>query len=112
MRLLALAVLASLETLSFAQASPPAVRAELGARLVAGKAKAVTLHDGGAAGTVVVGHDRVVVALAVDDVHEPFRVQVLDGDAAGAAAQIARPNQRHDYPFAVAATATPDGFTV
>lgn len=116
-------------SLCLAQGMPPEVRAAVGpedkairlvlswddparARLYVGKRKPVTLHEGGAAGTVAVGHGRVVVALAVDDAKEPFRVHVLDGDDPGKATKVARPTKRHDQPFAVAATATPDGFSI
>jgi hypothetical protein len=77
-----------------------------------GKAAAVTIHAGDATGTLAVGHDRVVVALAVDDAKKPFRIVVLDGDERAAPVALARGSDRHDIPFAVAATPTPDGFTV
>jgi hypothetical protein len=127
--------------MALAEANPPAVRAELGprgnvvlttswgkkgsARLSAGTAKSAVLFQGEAAGAIAVGHDRVVVALGVDDAQEPFRIHVLAQagspgrggeaplkDAAGPAQKVARPGKRHDFPFAVAATATPDGFTI
>ena len=80
-----------------------------GAELYVGSSK-IKLFDGEVVGTVVAGHDRVIVALAV--AREPFRVYVLDGKESGEPTKIARPGQRRDAPFAVAATATPDGFSV
>jgi hypothetical protein len=84
---------------------------DAGAELYIGKKKK-SLHTGEAAGTAVSGHDKVVVALAVDDAKEPFRVYVLDGKTLSEPTAIARPVDRRDAPFAVAATATPDGFSV
>jgi len=83
-----------------------------GATLRVGTAKPIKLHDGGAIGTLVTGHDLVVIALAVDDADAPFQIQVLDHGKPGKPTEVARPVDRHDLPFAVAATATPDGFTV
>jgi hypothetical protein len=82
------------------------------ARLHLGEAKPVTLHEGEAAGTLVAGHGRVVVALAVDSAGEPFRVLSVVDQQPGQTARVARPAKRHDAPFAVAATPTPDGFAV
>jgi len=127
--LTSLALVGALNTPSPAQELPPDVRAEIGpgdqpvrlvagwgrkaaVRLHAGKGKAITLHKGEAAATLAIGHDKVLIALAVDDEREPFRVLVLDGGKPGKPALIARPGKRHDQPFAVAATATPDGFAV
>lgn len=89
-----------------------------------GTAKAVELARGITAGTVVAGHERVVIAVGLDS--EPageateadaaaaggFQIQVITGSAIGKPTTIARPAGRDDRPFAVAATATPDGFTV
>ena len=83
-----------------------------GARLVAGEAEPVSLHRGEVAATLTAGHGRVVVALAVDHAREPFRLRLLGDDGLGEAIRIARPGERHDLPFAVAATPTPDGFAV
>ncbi|HTM23400.1 MAG TPA: hypothetical protein VL172_22915 [Kofleriaceae bacterium] len=82
------------------------------ARLLVGGGKAATLAQGESAGTIVVGHGRVVVALAVDHAGEPFHIHVVDGGAAGKAVAVARPVARHDYPFAVAGAVTPDGFAI
>lgn len=123
---IALGFLMHFGTLCFAQSMPPQVRAVIGpgdatvvlvttsgedaaAKLHAGKAK--TLHQGSSAGSLAAGHGIVVVALAVDDKEAPFRVYAL-GKKLGAAAKIARPGKRQDFPNAVAATATPDGFAV
>lgn len=84
---------------------------DAGAELYIGKKKKA-LHSGEVAGTAVTGHDKVVVALAVDDAKEPFRIYVLDGGTLSKPTAIARPIERRDAPFAVAATATPDGFSV
>jgi hypothetical protein len=81
------------------------------ATLQVGKAKATRLHTGETAGALAVGHDKVVVALATDDA-EPFQIVVLSENDRGEPVAIARPTDRRDVPFAVAATATPDGFTV
>jgi hypothetical protein len=114
--------------LGHAQSLPPEVRVETGpddaplrlvtgggkpaARLQVGKGKAQTLYTGDCTGTVVAGHGRAVVALAVDDRAEPFRVYVIDGGAAGKPVKLARPNKRNDVPFAVAGAVTPDGFAL
>ena len=81
-----------------------------GARVVIG-GKPQSLFSGGAVGTLVRGHDKVIVALATD-AKEPFRVAVLDGGKASKEKAIARPNKRKDLPFAIAGTATPDGFAI
>src|SRR5262245_59793404 len=50
-----------------------------GARLDIGKTKPSKLFDGDAVGTVEAGHDRVVVALSIDDGKRPFRIVTVDG---------------------------------
>jgi hypothetical protein len=93
-----------------------------------GAAKPVELARGLTAGTVVAGHERVVIAVARDS--DPvaaadrgkdttakadtggFRIQVIADGAIGTQITVARPGGRDDRPFAVAATPTPDGFTV
>lgn len=82
------------------------------ATLQVGHAKRVVLHDGDAAGALATGHDKVVIALAVDAAADPFQVIVLADGKRSEPTAIARPVDRHDLPFAVAATETPDGFTV
>lgn len=85
-------------------------------RLVAGGETTTLYEGGGGAATVTVGHDRWLVAYEVDVARDPFRVRVVSrrGDriAVGDEVRMARPGARHDMPFAVAATATPEGFSV
>ena len=83
-----------------------------GARLFVGKSKPVTLARGSSAGTVAIGHGRAIVAFGVSDAAQPFRIVVVERGRAGKPVSIARPIKRHDLPFAVAATPTPDGFAV
>lgn len=126
-----------LTTLATAQSAPPA---QLGARaasvgehtvkvftrweadgdgrgrLIAG-GETTTLYEGrGGAATVTAGHGRWLVAYEVDLARDPFRVRVVSRQGAritvGEEVRMARPGDRHDMPFAVAATATPDGFSV
>lgn len=80
------------------------------ARLEIGNAKPIALADGVAAGAVVTGHDRTIVALAVDNGIEPFEIRIVDHDKVGKPVTLARPNDRYDVPFAVALAVTPDGF--
>src|SRR4029079_9674762 len=85
---------------ALAEGPPPVARAELGpqatpvrltmtwgpkgsVRLAVGKAKPVTLGEGVAVGTLAASADRVVVALAVDDAAQPFRIFALDGAKPG-----------------------------
>jgi hypothetical protein len=69
------------------------------------------VHDGEAVGTVVAGHDLVVVAYATGG-DRPFRVRTLDDGTLRDPLLLARPGKRKDMPFAIAATATPDGFAI
>jgi hypothetical protein len=76
-----------------------------------------TLYDGGGgAATVATGHGVWLVAYEVDAAREPFRARVVrrdgDGVTIGDEQRLSRPGGRHDLPFAVAATSTPDGFSV
>ena len=81
-----------------------------GARVSVAGGKAVSMFSGSAVGTLVAGHDKVLVALATEG-KEPFRVALVGSDKKPT--PIARPNNRNkDLPFAVAATATPTGFAV
>lgn len=80
-----------------------------GAKVAVGGGKPVAIHSGPAVGTLVAGHDKVIVALATEG-REPFRIAVV-GNATKPTA-IARPTNRKDLPFAVAGTATPSGFAV
>lgn len=85
------------------------------------------LYDGrGGAATITSGHGAWLVAYAVEAAADPFRVRLVrparqgTGGAGatgtdlaiGEEITIARPTRRHDLPFAVVATATPDGFAV
>jgi len=77
-------------------------------------------QGGGGAATITHGHGAWLVAYAVDAADSPFRVRLVRSESAesaegaevGEEVAIARPNGRHDLPFAVVATATPEGFTV
>lgn len=81
-----------------------------GAKVTVGNGKPATVYAGSAVGTLVAGHDKVVVALATEG-KEPFRVALVGSDDKPTA--IARPNNRSkDLPFAVAGTPTPNGFAI
>jgi hypothetical protein len=80
-----------------------------GAKLSIAGAKPTAVFSGSAVGTLVAGHDKVIVALGTDG-KQPFRVLVAGSDAKPTA--IARPNNRKDLPFAVAGTPTPNGFAI
>lgn len=83
-----------------------------GAKLVIAGSKPVSVFSGGAVGTLVTGHDKVIVALATD-AKEPFRVTVIDRGKLAKTSLVARPNNRtKDLPFAIAGTATPTGFAI
>ena len=82
-----------------------------GARLVVGSGKPVSVFSGGAVGTLVSGHDKVIVALATD-AREPFRIAVVADGKATKESVLARPNKRKDLPFAIAGTVTPTGFAI
>lgn len=76
----------------------------------------VTLHSGPASATIAPGHGVLLVAYAIDHAREPFHVRTVrrEGESyrVGDPTGIARPGSRRDYPFAVVATAVPDGFAV
>ena len=81
-----------------------------GAKVTVGSGKPVSVFSGSAVGTLVGGHDKVIVALATDS-KEPFRVVLVGSDKKPTS--IPRPNNRNkDLPFAVAGTATPTGFAI
>lgn len=80
-----------------------------GAKVAVGGGKLAPVFSGSAVGTLVAGHDKVVVALATEG-RDPFRVGLVGSDRKPTA--IARPNNRKDMPFAVAGTATPTGFAI
>lgn len=69
------------------------------------------VHTGPALGTVVAGHGVVVVAYDVGG-DKPFRVRVSDGNTLHDPLTFARPGKRKDVPFSIAATETPDGFSI
>jgi hypothetical protein len=73
-------------------------------------------RGGGGAATITAGHGVFLVAYEVDTARNPFRARVLRSDGGrfvvGDEVSLRRPGNRRDLPFAVAATATPDGFTV
>lgn len=77
------------------------------ATLQIGKAKPTELAIGDSVGAIEVAHGKVVIALAITDDKEPFRIHVDDK-----VTKIARPGKRYDLPFAMAMTPTPTGFTV
>ena len=129
MRLLAIPILMLLSSPATAESLPPETRAAVApdgtqvqltttftrkstTRLQIGKSKPVTLHAGEAAGGMAAGHDKLVVALATDAKKDPFRIVVVDKGKRGEPITVARPGSRADHPFAVAATATQQGFAV
>lgn len=82
-----------------------------GVTLALGKGKPVVLYEGEAAATIEPGHGRLLVAVSIDS-GTPFHIVTVDRGKISKPVALARPNERADYPFAVAATATPDGFAV
>jgi hypothetical protein len=76
------------------------------------KGKTKDVYAGEAVATIEAGHGRVLVAVSIESAKTPFQIIVIDGDTVSKPTGIARPNKRDDYPFAIAATPTPDGFTV
>ena len=76
------------------------------------KGKSTQLFEGEAVGTVEAGHGRVLVALSITSKKTPFQIVMVEDGKLGKPVGIARPNKRVDFPFAIAATATPDGFSV
>lgn len=81
-------------------------------KLWVGTKKPVDLYLGEAAATIEAGHGRVLIAVSIDSAKKPFQIVMLDRGKLAAPIALARPNERADYPFAVVATPTPDGFTV
>jgi hypothetical protein len=69
------------------------------------------VYSGEAVGTVTAGHGFVVVAYATGG-DKPFRVRTLENGKLHDPLAFARPGKRKDVPFAIAATATPDGFAI
>jgi hypothetical protein len=70
------------------------------------------VYAGDAAGTVVAGHGLVVVAYEVAGDSKPFRLRISDDGKLGEPLSFARPGKAANSPFAIAATATPDGFAI
>jgi hypothetical protein len=83
-----------------------------GVSLAIGKGKPTLIYGGEAAATIEAGHGIVVIAVSIDSAKKPFQIVTLVDGKLGKPVGLARGNQRQDYPFAIAATATPDGFTV
>lgn len=79
-----------------------------GLTLTVGKGKPEKLFKGEAIGTVKVGHEKIVVAYAVDEPQTAFRIHVVGGEDF----TIKRPTKRGDVPYAVAMASTPTGFMV
>jgi hypothetical protein len=63
-------------------------------------------------GTLKTAHGTTLVAISVDDEKEPFRVALFDGKKLSKVQKLARPKKASNFPFAIAVTRTPDGFTV
>jgi hypothetical protein len=82
-----------------------------GVELVVGKAKK-QVYAGEAVATIEPGHGIVLVAVSIPSKKQPFQIITIDGGKLGKPIALARPDKRDNYPFALAATATPDGFTV
>ena len=69
------------------------------------------VYSGEAVGTVVTGHGVTVVAYEIAG-DKPFRLRVAEGDKLHDPLAFARPGKADNSPFAIAATATPDGFAI
>lgn len=82
-----------------------------GAKLELGK-QSFDLAKGELAGTLETGHGKTIIALSVDDAKTPFRIYTFDGATVSKPQVIARPAKQSNFPFAVVATRTPEGFTV
>lgn len=82
-----------------------------GARLET-KGASIPLANGELVGTLKTGHGTTLIALSVDDAKLPFRIATFDGKQIAHVQKLARPAKQSNFPFAVAATRTPDGFTV
>jgi hypothetical protein len=79
-------------------------------QLQIGDGKSVVISEAAAAGAIVTGHGRTVIALDSDNGVEPFEIRTLDGKTPSKPITLARPTERWDTPFAVAIAVTPDGF--
>ena len=69
------------------------------------------VYAGDAVGTVAAGHGLVVVAYEVAG-DKPFRLRIAEDGKLRDPIAFARPGKADNSPFAIAATATPDGFTI
>jgi len=76
------------------------------------KGKTTELYAGEGVATIEAGHGGMLIALGITSKKTPFQVVMVKDGKLGAAVALGRPNKRADYPFAIAATPTPDGFTV
>jgi hypothetical protein len=87
-----------------------------GRLLIEGSPPTSLYRGGGGAATITVGHDAWLVAYEVDARRNPFRARLIRRQNGrvnvGDEVSFARPGNRHDLPFAVVATARPDGFSV
>ena len=73
----------------------------------------IDLYKGEALGTLKAAHGTMLVALLVDDAKAPFRLALFDGKKLSNVQKLKRPGTKQsNFPFAVAATRTPEGFTV
>jgi hypothetical protein len=69
------------------------------------------VYAGDAVGTIAAGHGLVVVAYEVAG-DKPFRLRIADDGKLREPIAFARPGKADNSPFAIAATATPDGFAI
>lgn len=76
------------------------------------KLEGLEVAKGTLVGTLKTGHGTTIAALSVDDAKTPFRIYTFDGKKLSKPQLIARPKKLSNFPFAVVATRTPDGFTV
>jgi hypothetical protein len=79
-----------------------------GLTLTVGKGKPEKLFKGESIGTVKAGHEKIVVAYAVDDPKTAFRIHVVGGEDSS----LERPAKRGDVPYAVVMASTPTGFMI
>lgn len=70
------------------------------------------VYAGEAVATLEAGHGRVLIAVGIAAKKQPFQLMTIEKGKLSDPVGVSRPNQRADYPFAIAATATPEGFTV
>ncbi len=70
------------------------------------------VYRGEAVATLEAGHGRVLIAVGIAAKKQPFQLMTIENGKLSDPVGLSRPNKRDDYPFAIAATATPDGFTV